>query len=134
MKQQDAIKIIIGPLLVLMLNEFSLTQDFYERFATYDVGMHALGGAAIALSWVILNRSLFSRLPRPLWYEGLVTLGIVSFAAIMWEFYEFTLNLYGPISGREIIVDTIGDFAAGLMGGLFVVGWYYLRHDLSAKE
>ncbi len=130
MKLVDVGRIVLPPLLVLFVSDIAVRFDLYERYAEFDVGMHAFGGAAIAFSWLLFERAaLPKKFEQPWWYRVLVTLGIVALAGTFWEFYEFVLDEQLPLPLRQLtIVDTMGDYAADLLGGLMVVGARLLCH------
>ena len=93
----------------------------YDIHQNFDVVMHLFGGGAIAWSWILLNRSLFPKVHLPITYQIIVAVGIVALAATCWEFYEFLFDVRDGAPIRQMsIVNTMQDFACGLLGGLLV--------------
>ncbi|MEK7184130.1 MAG: hypothetical protein AAB701_01280 [Patescibacteria group bacterium] len=135
MKSTTALKIIASPLLVLIISDIAVRMNLYERYELFDVGMHTLGGVSIAVSWMVFEQALFPKSDRPWWYGLIVTLGIVALAATVWEFYEFILDQREMVAWRQLsLADTMGDYAAGLIGGLFVVGWSCVKREYSHEK
>lgn len=117
---------VLPPLGVLVIHQLATVFDWYRQITEFDVGMHALGGAAIALSWILLGPTVRHK-TEPRWYYLFVSLGIVALAATAWELYEFLLDQHqGILLHQPSIADTMGDYAAGLLGGLFVTGYAIL--------
>ena len=124
-------RIFIAPFIVLSLHVFLI--DLYTIWPSFDILMHFLGGASIAYgAWVFFRilkeYKLLEHMPRLLEVFLLVT--ITSFAAVLWEFFEFTGGYILEIDFLQMnLQDTMADLTLGLLGGVFVGGYLvFLRN------
>lgn len=117
------LKISTAPLAVLILHIFATVTGLYEQFWWFDIPMHFLGGAAIALAaHFILNhfQSQGVYTNRSIILRCLLLVGLVAVAAIAWENLEFLLDVYGQTTMQPSLLDTMKDMAMGLIGGSIV--------------
>jgi len=94
--------------------------DLYKVFPWLDIPMHLLGGASIAVSATLFlrylqNHSLCGQMRK--WIFHLWNMGLVSLAAILWEFNEFLSDYFFHGSMQPSLADTMGDLFLGLLGG-----------------
>ena len=110
-------KIFLWPLLVLILHIFATVTGLYDKFAWFDIPMHLLGGASVALSaFFILKRSD----PLPLWVTMALMIGGASIMAIGWEWFEFILDHYAHTVTQLGLFDTLKDLYDGVSGATIV--------------
>lgn len=92
----------------------------YSTFPPLDIGMHVLGGAAIAFlawraSYLASNANAIGTLNR----AGLVVIviGLTCAAAVLWEFAEFLSDRYLGTHAQGSLDDTLSDMLFGILGG-----------------
>lgn len=120
MLNNSLIKIALAPFAILILHILATVLGWYELFWWFDMPMHFLGGAAIALSSYYLfddfaDRDRLSIQWLPL--KILILLAFTSLAAVSWEFLEFAMDRYVDTNMQPSILDTVKDLAIGLSGG-----------------
>jgi hypothetical protein len=113
--------------IVLVLHVFVYYFGVYYDYPWVDIPMHFLGGCAIALL-VLLIMPLLSqlralRVPHP-FVRFAVVMAFVALAALLWEFMEFGLDFFFDARNQAGLLDTMGDFFFGLLGG--GVGFFVL--------
>jgi len=126
------IQIVSFPFVVFVYNQLvNMRFDLYLSFPWLDVPMHLIGGASIGVSASLLLRYQWE---RPDWtrvnrFFFLWNIGMVSFAAIVWEFYEFTSDYFFHTTMQASPADTVADMFLGLAGGLIggLCVWFYWR-------
>lgn len=102
------------------LHVIALKLSLYWHFWWFDMPMHFLGGAIVALGLFFLIdikfplSTVFERLP--------FTLLAVLAVALAWEYFELWAGI--PIES-DYVVDTLTDLVMGLSGGY--VGYYLAR-------
>lgn len=124
------IQIILFPALVFVFNKLvNMQLDLYSMFPWLDIPMHFIGGASIAVSTALLWRYKYDNQKTTVISRSFIffwIIGIVSFTAIVWEFYEFTSDYFFHTEWQIGATDTTGDLFFGLLGGC-VAGWYLTR-------
>jgi len=125
------VRIFFAPLIVLSVH--ILTLRIYTFLPSFDIVMHFLGGVSIAYgAWIFFRilkeHKLLQYMPRLLEVFLLVT--ITSFAAVLWEFFEFTGGYLFEIQLLQMnLPDTIADLGSGLLGGLVMGGYLVFVKD-----
>lgn len=125
------------PFMVFVIDKFfNIPFDLYKIFPWLDIPMHLIGGAAIGASFFSLLQYKHPNLKiakteRPFLFFWVV--GMVSFAAIVWEFYEFTSDYFFQTIDQPSNADTIGDLFFGLLGG-GLAGWYMMYWSDRVKK
>lgn len=99
--------------------------DLYYTFAATDVAMHFLGGLLVGLAALLaFFTSGTVRLPRR---DGrvvaFVALASVLAVGLAWEVYELWFGLSDPVLDR---MDTLGDIAMDLLGGVAALAYFRL--------
>ena len=91
-------------LVLLYLHKYAISYHLYTQIWFYDIIMHFLGGAGIAMS--IYCIIIFFNININLWQ--IITLTII--AGIGWEFFEIAYNLSGSNYDtlQDLIMDTLG--------------------------
>jgi hypothetical protein len=91
----------------------------YERYPSFDIPMHFLGGVTIVLT----GNSLLQIAQKEKWLviknRAITVLLLVSFVAlfaILWEFHEFLMDTYLGTQTQPSIADTMKDMFLGLLG------------------
>src|SRR3989338_4278049 len=125
------------PIVVFTLDKLiNIPFDLYKMFPLLDIPMHFIGGASIAVSAVLwwrykcgsLKTAKINKIFSLLWI-----IGIVSFTAIVWEFYEFASDYFFHTEWQFGSADVVGDMFFGLAGG-GAAGWYKIyRHNNTVK-
>lgn len=102
----------------------------YWRYHWLDIPMHALGGAAVALSFFALH-DLFPKYPKRLLYPTPVLL-LTLLVALMWEVFELKAGI--PIE-EHFAIDTTVDLIMDMLGGIlgYVVGYAVSSLDLDEE-
>lgn len=117
MKIPKLIKLIpylTPPLIVYLTNLFILLPlGVYTLYSWFDILMHFIGGASIALSSImILNQCKEEIRIKDNLVNVVIIVALVGLAAIIWEFYEVLTGLDMNLN------DTLFDIFMGLLGGL----------------
>jgi hypothetical protein len=91
----------------------------YERYPSFDIPMHFLGGVTIALTgnsllqiaqkekWLVLKSRLV---------QSILLVSFVALFAILWEFHEFLMDKFLGTQTQPSIADTMKDMFLGLLG------------------
>lgn len=119
---------------ILFLNTVGLGFKFYELFWWYDVVLHFLGGALIAL--VVINWPKFNKQFLAKYQKIIFVLIIVLIVGLAWEVMEQILEGILYIKYYEGMVlkelnagatpDSFSDLVMDFVGGL-VVSFFFLR-------
>jgi len=111
------------PIAVLLFSIF-LGNFFsaYNVFPWIDIPMHFLGGFSVAYMSVLFLR--FWKEEKLLDIKSkfiliLIVVCAVSFIAVLWEFWEYSMDLFFKTSFQLGLEDTLIDLFMGLLGGLF---------------
>lgn len=123
------LKSIFGiPAVVFIANWLSVwTVDMYERYPWFDMPMHVLGGAVIAISANrFINLAKKHRLMGNVshWVRFLCIVSLVALVAVLWEFWEYGMDYFFHLSNQPSLSDTMADLALGLLGGGVMGAWY----------
>jgi hypothetical protein len=132
---RQTLRIILAPLIVFLCHIlFIYGSDLYFIIPWFDNLMHFLGGASIGISAFLFIKAaqqekLIGTL-NPL-IQILFSLGLVSLAAVIWEFAEYLGDYFVYYQGyfQPNLKDTMGDLFLGLVGGLIttvssLLSWY----------
>lgn len=121
-------KVAAPTLFVFSLHLIALSLDMYNRHPHFDVIMHLLGGGAIAMSWLLMNKLYFPKSSLPFLYQLIVAVGIVTLVGVCWEFYEFLLDTRDGLPIRQLsIANTMQDLACDLLGALLISALTFWR-------
>lgn len=111
---------IASPMLAVFVFHYTIGMglSLYQRWPSFDIFMHTLGGFVTAWSAWILFRPYERAIPR--WVFWSLVIGAVSFVSIVWEWYEFTHDvLYPMFVYQPSIRDTMVDFWCDIVGAVF---------------
>lgn len=109
-------------------------QDFYNEFWWWDILLHTVAGAGLALIAFIILLVVFNKKELRV-HATLVSLYATCFSAglmMLWEIYEFMIDLFfdpeNPMQPSNF--DTMTDLIVGLAGASFVAvfGYLYIRY------
>ena len=121
----------IFPVFVILWNAIFVMTGLYDKFLWLDIPMHFLGGVAVASSFLLtlnyLQKEKYLKINRLFLF--IFAVSIVSLFAVLWEFYEFLLQLYTGIVYQPSIADTMKDLFMGLLGGIAASGIFALKKD-----
>src|SRR3989338_311161 len=120
-------RVLIGAGSFYILNLFA--DDLYKIWWWFDILTHAMGGATIGILGIALHQWAEQRygiIKRPWWWSAIIILGFVALIAILWEVYEYLLDIWvlmpqGLAKSQPSLRDTIGDLVMGLLGGLIAI-------------
>ena len=111
---------ILSAGMMSVIHYLALEMALYWHFWWFDIPMHFLGGAVVALgTFVLYDFSL--PLPRR-WLRPIPVLSVVLIVALIWEYYEVLIGI--PIE-LDHELDTVTDIVMGLIGG--ISGYYVGR-------
>ena len=123
MNYKIIIKLLFFPFLVYMFNSAiqSLALSFYYIYSI-DTLSHFLGGMAIAFSanyaLTLIEKKNWITIKKPV-LRAIILVGAVMTFAVLWEFYEFTYDLYlWGITMQPGVADTIKDLCVGMLGAV----------------
>ncbi len=123
MKIKELIKLIhcfYTPVLVFLLHLMFGQLKIYSVFVWADMPMHLLGGMSIAYSCILVFRKIKEKVViHDRFFEILIIVALVGLSAILWEFYEFVMDILLKTNFNSLN-DTLLDFFLGLVGGLTI--------------
>jgi hypothetical protein len=111
-----------APLSVFVLYLAGRAFSAYLLYPPLDIPTHFLGGAAIAYfyrSAITESQRLIGSIPRPI--QNLLTLTCTGTTTILWEFFEYSSDLFFHTSMVLGLEDTLKDMFLGLLGGLMIL-------------
>lgn len=111
-------------ILVYCLCAFGLGEagGFYRDVPLWDVTLHALAAAVLALVGVALALlPTAGAAPRTApWILGLLGVGFAALVGAAWEMFEFGIDaLFGTNAQRSGLPDTMGDIATNIAGATY---------------
>ncbi len=113
---------IVSFLVILILYILALAFGWFETIEWFDVLMHFLGGGWIGYVFFLLLGPLFAENYHIREWAKLliIALSFVSFAGVLWEFFEFGVTELFGVYLQGSLPDTMGDLFVDLIGGLVV--------------
>lgn len=106
---------------------------FYDRWWWYDIPMHMLGGIVTAWSAVRFFRAQ-KIIIKPLWALLVLIIGSAAIVGILWEVYEFFMDMVVAYSVQPNVADTVGDLFNDLFGAtLFCLVYVKTKHPRQAR-
>ena len=102
----------------------ALAQEFYLYwiYSWFDIPMHLLGGASVALGYQ--SRFMLKRIAPRLSFTLLSTIMFVMTIGILWEVYEYAM---GAVAISGYAFDTMKDLVDDFIGA---VAGYYVAQSL----
>jgi len=117
----------VGLVAIVAFHFFALLSFLYWKFLWLDTVMHFAGGAWAGGFFFWMRRRFPAYFGEPARTAGAVlqALAMVALVGVVWEFYEFGMDLIlqGGVStyellGQQGVADTMGDLFFDLLGGL----------------
>lgn len=111
----------IFPATVFFLNLFlGIFYNIYNAYPSLDIPMHFLGGISVGYMFVLFlkffkEENMISVKSKVV--SVIIVVCVVSFMAVLWEFYEFICVYYFGFNWPVNYTDTIGDLFFGICGG-----------------
>jgi hypothetical protein len=107
------------PFSVYLFNYALFFIGTYDVLKWIDIPMHFLGGASVAIA-IFLTLSHFEKkkilyLNKP--SKILFIVSLVALIAVLWEFYEFSLEHFTGFDFQGTLRDTMEDLFLGILGG-----------------
>ena len=103
------------------LHAAALTFYLYWIYLWFDMPMHVLGGATVALGYQ--SKFLLGRFSSSLSFTPVGTLLFVFVIGVSWELYEFTLS--PALKDFYYFRDTLSDLSMDIIGG--TIGYIVAR-------
>lgn len=125
---KEILRCFYAPIFVFVFLSWLLGVQFhlYSLLPQYDIFVHFCGGVSMALTGFMLLKIA----EKQKWIETrnaflvlVLLICFVSFAATVWEFYEFLRDYFFHESNQLGLQDTMGDMFMGLLGALCGGGW-----------
>lgn len=123
---------------ILVILAFQVVANYfywYWRIWWFDMPMHFAGGLWVGLSalWFVFLSGRFKRNPQQNTLSVLI-IGVFSVLAIaiLWEIFEYGVQIVLPRGTPHDILDTTIDIFLGLVGGL-VASFAFLRKGYLEK-
>jgi hypothetical protein len=115
---------VLSAILLLVLHLWGMESELYVKYWFYDIILHLLGGASIALAIYtiaeVFNISILKK------FYVLVLLTFI--AGIAWEVFEAYFDITGfHIGTREYNIDTLKDVVNDTLGAIAVGLILYIR-------
>jgi len=110
---------IIAAAVLSVIHYLALELALYWHFWWFDIPMHLLGGAIVALGVFVLYD--FS-VPIPKrWLRPIPVICVVLIVALLWEYFQVQIS---TTIEDNYEIDTITDIVMGLFGGVigYIVG------------
>ena len=123
---RTVVDIFIFPIVVFLLHAFLMVFfNIYAYCPDFDIPMHMLGGASVAVAYLqlyaILNKKRYVPKLRP-FVLSICVMSLVVTTAVFWEWWEFLMDYFFPQFMMQLnLQDTMGDLLNGLIGGLAVI-------------
>ncbi|XKT74725.1 MAG: hypothetical protein ACJKTH_01390 [Patescibacteria group bacterium UBA2163] len=111
-RQQLVLAVVLLGLSIAFLQHLASMYYLYWIFWWYDIIMHLLGGAFVALLFFWAHRA-FPVLPMSRQLLFPVTLLVVLIIGILWEVFEYVTGSYGAVN---YTLDTTLDLAMDIAG------------------
>lgn len=113
----------IFPIIVFLINLYiSIFTKIYIIHPSIDIPLHFLGGASVAFMFILFLRFFEEKgqilVKNKLIYFILIT-SLVSFVAVLWEFWEFLMKSLFNLPWQLGLKDTLLDLGIGILGGIF---------------
>ena len=127
---KNILKIITAPLVVFLFHaNLILIFKIYNIYPWFDIPMHFLGGFAIGISALLILKIYApkNKFQLPFWMTTVFILGLVTIAAVWWEFVEYLGDYFFQTHMQESLRDTMGDLLMGTLGGLTIIFWNRLK-------
>jgi hypothetical protein len=108
-----------APLSVFVFYLVAKAFDAYLLYPPLDIPTHFLGGVAIAhfyRSAIANSQKLVGSIPLPI--QIILALTCTGTTTILWEFFEYSSDLFFHTSMVLGLEDTLKDMFLGLLGGL----------------
>lgn len=119
------------PVFVILWNAIFTMTGLYDKFLWLDIPMHLIGGVAIANSFLLildyLHKERYLRINK--FFLFIFAVSLVSLFAVLWEFYEFSVDLFFHLNYQLGLEDTLFDLFLGLVGGVVRSGIFVLKKD-----
>ncbi len=111
------------PIFVFLWNEIFILTGLYDVFTWLGMPMHFIGGISIAyFSFYTINylqEEKYLRLNKFLLFVFVISL--VSLFAVLWESYEFLVDIIFGFNYQPSLEDTMADLFIGLAGGMTAI-------------
>jgi hypothetical protein len=118
-----------APLCIIALYIIGLLTKLFDLLPIIDIPTHFIGAMAITYfyrSMIRNSREAFGETPHPI--QVLFAFTLTGTTAILWEFYELTLDFFFGTNKIRGLEDTLTDLFVGLLGAL-VFSLLYKRRD-----
>jgi hypothetical protein len=92
----------------------------WNQLPWFDIPMHLLGGASIAwAAWSLMVEAYRRRVvtAQPWWFLFFALLGMVMLVGVLWEMYEFSMDVLRGLHLQGGLTDTMKDLFDDLVGG-----------------
>lgn len=128
---QVALRALFFPFIVFLFHFVSMVFfDAYIIMPWFDIPLHFLGGLAIGLGTAEIVREMQERkhLKKKL-LPGIfifMVAGGTALIAVLWEVYEFLLDVFFFAHHQPSVADTMFDLCLGILGAL-IIGWAIAR-------
>ncbi len=130
---QQFLKLFGFTLAIYLINLAAAQVGVYQAWPYFDIPMHLLGGASIAVMMLVawdmgLGYGKGSLSSIPLLVKALTVIGFVAIIGIVWEWHEFihdfilTMRGLPFIPAQPSIGDTMKDLFNDLVGGSVAFG------------
>jgi hypothetical protein len=115
----------------------SLVFRAYKAWPPLDVPMHLVGGISgayfLSRSFAAVPEAWIAARVRPA-FEAVVVVGLVTLAAVAWEFAESLSDRWLRTRAQGGLTDTLGDLAIGILGALIYLVVAWLRGTLGRPD
>ncbi len=113
-------RVLLPPVLVYLFHTAAVVFfDVYTHVPDFDIPMHLLGGASLGASGVFLLHALTQKklvVFRHPFLSFLFVLGLVAVIAVVWEWYEYLIDILFFAHFQKGVGDTLFDLGLGLSG------------------
>ena len=126
-KKNDCFLLKIAPFFifpagVFLFDLFLIYFKVYDVLPNLDIPMHFIGGLSIAymsaLFLIYFNDKNLIKIRNDFLFV-FVVVSVVSFIAVLWEFFEFSLKVFFNLPFQPCLDDTLMDLLMGILGGFF---------------
>lgn len=111
----------VAAVLILVLELIASKLTLYYVWPWFDILMHTLGGMTVALALIAAVEGYTNWMPRSLPAKAGFVAGGVIIVGLLWELFEYVLDLWLGVNLQPSIPDTIADLLFDTVGALVVV-------------
>ena len=109
------------PFAVYLFNYVLFFLGTYKILGWIDIPMHFIGGVSVAIAFFLtlsyLEETEILSIDKV--SKAIFVFSLVALTAVLWEFYEFSLEYFTGFDFQGTLNNTMSDLFLGITGGIF---------------